>query len=348
MLKHTVLFSAVFTAVLMLHPAFLSGQTPDRRRLDSIFSEMDSAFNGEQPLSLQEEYYLGRAVAANILAVYMPYTADARLTGYLNLICQALAVNYPQVAVYNGWRVTVLDGGGINAFATPGGHIFITLALVKAAAGEDALAAIIAHEMAHVILKHGVKTIDGMRITSIADEAARRAAAFAGGSGADAPAFRDAVEGVLYTMIHSGYSQPQEFEADGEAVLMLAAAGYSPRGLTEMLEALKAAGGGQSGGINGTHPPPELRIANVERAVSLYREADTRRFREERFRKIMDALFADKPRAGERLLAHEQKPLAHEQKPLAHALKPLAHEQKYLAHEQKPLAHELKHILAVK
>jgi predicted Zn-dependent protease len=180
----------------------------------------------------------------------------------------------------------ILDSSELNAFSTPGGHIFIAIGLVEAAPSEDALAGIIAHELAHITLKHGMKIIYEMKITNEADILAQKAAALAGGSNARIITFRDSVNEIFYSMVKNGYSAPQEYEADASAVEMLIEAGYHPGGLAETLNILKTVQSGQ-GGLNSTHPPPAQRIANIEKQISQYRAPDTRSFRQERFNKIM-------------------------------------------------------------
>jgi len=278
------LFFGIF---LLLQPVFLTGQVLSGEQADSLFSALDRMFNDERPLTPEDEYYLGRAVAANILAVYKPYAVNTELTNYLNLICQSLVINSSQPAVYNGYHVVILDSREPNAFSTPGGHIFLTKGLVDIVSTEDALAGIIAHELAHVMLKHGIRIIDDMKFTNEAGIMAGQAAAFSGKSSANILSFRDSVNEIFNKMIKSGYSQPQEFDADNLAVKLLADAGYSPNGLLEILNRLTTVQSGQSGGIYSTHPSPAQRITNVEGQIFLYRVADTRRFREDRFKKIM-------------------------------------------------------------
>ena len=286
-----ILIPFIFGIILLLHPVFLFGQSFWTEQADPLFSAMNRYFSGdtpgEQTLTPAEEYYLGRAVAANILAAYKPYMVNAELTNYVNLICQALAINADQPAAYNGYHVMILDSREINAFSTPGGHIFITKALIDIVPSEDALAGIIAHEMAHVMLKHGIKMINDMKLTTEADIMAQQAAAFAGNSGIKALSFRDSVNDLFTSIVKSGYSQPQEFEADNLAVKLLASAGYSPGGLLEMLNALKTVQGGQSNSIFATHPPTSERIANVQKQVSGYKVPDNSAARRERFLRVM-------------------------------------------------------------
>jgi predicted Zn-dependent protease len=285
MLK-TFICLVIYGSILILQPVFLAGQG-NREQADSLFSTMDRVFSDGQALSPQDEYYLGRAVAANILAAYKPYTADPGLTNYSNLICQALVISSAQPAVYNGYHVVILDSSEPNAFSTPGGHIFITKGLADIVPCEDALAGIIAHELAHVMLKHGLKMIDDMKIVLEMDAMAGQAAAFAGNENPRVISFRNSVSGIFDAMIKSGYSQPQEFEADTFAVKLLAGAGYSPDGLIEILNILKTFQNGHNGGIFASHPATGERIANAQGQAASYRMADNSLIRKERFFRIM-------------------------------------------------------------
>jgi len=286
------LSAVVFGIFLILQPFYLVGQDNrgqggirDFQSFDDLFSSLDTAFAGEP--TPEDEYYLGRAVAANILAAYMLYTADNELTNYVNLICQALVINSDYPDTFNGYHVMILDNRELNALSTPGGHIFITKGLLDIVSSEDALAGVIAHEMAHVMLKHGMKMIDDMKIVSQADEMAERAAVFSGRQTQRIASFRGAVNGYFDAMVKSGYSQPQEFEADTLAVKLLAGAGYSPVGLLEIVKNLQNIQKTQSGGFFSTHPAPADRAANIEKQVSAYRMTDNSPAREERFLRIM-------------------------------------------------------------
>jgi len=264
------------------------------RLTDEALSNMEKAFaeaeaGAEAEFTAQDEYYLGRATAAVILAYYRPYSGNRELTNYVNKICRTLAINSPQPDIYNGYHVIILDSPEYNAFATPGGHILITKALIEAAPSEDALAGIIAHELAHIQLRHGMSIIVNMKlndqITAMADRAAELA-------GKDSPAvksaveFRSSVNALFDTMLLDGYSQIQEFEADREAARLLAAANYNPGAYVEMLKVLQRVQRSREGGFNNTHPSPEQRIANMAGVISHTYYRDTFSYRSARFRKI--------------------------------------------------------------
>jgi predicted Zn-dependent protease len=245
---------------------------------DSLFGSNGS----DADFTLEEAYYLGRAVAANILTTYRPYNGNPELTRYLNRICMTIAINSSQPTQFNGYHVVILDSPEFNAFATPGGHILVTRGLVEATTSEDMLAALIAHELAHIILRHGTGIISEMRIHNELGAIANQAAAIAGN--AQIAAFRNSVSSVVDAMVKNGYSRPQEFAADSAAASLLAASGYNPGAFVDLLRILQRVQPSQRGGFNTTHPSPAERIANVEGTIARLRVQDTRSFRAPRFK----------------------------------------------------------------
>jgi len=271
---------------IIFQPVLLSGQGFPGGSGDP-FAGMDRAFGTQDDtdITMVDEYYLGRAVAANVLKTYKPYTRNEELTIYLNRICQSLVINSSRPVLFNGYHVLVLDTPEFNAFATPGGHIFVTRGLVEAATSEDALAALIAHEIAHIILRHGVNLIEDMKITEEIADMARRGAALSNSPGAQrALAMRNSVSGIVDTMMKNGYSRDQEYEADKTAIELLAATGYDPNGLVDMLRILQRVQGSQRGGFNSTHPAPQDRIARIGNTAARFRTEDTKAARTGRFR----------------------------------------------------------------
>ena len=301
-MKKLLVFLCVF-GCLFIQAAFSGGssnsgsnsssQSSSAERLGNAQSRANEAMAGmERALAeadseptLQDLYFLGRAVAANILAVYKPYTGNSELTRYLNLICQAVFINNPTIELFNGCWVLILDSPEINAFASPGGHIFVTKGLVDAATSEDMLAAIIAHELAHVKLKHGMKMIEDMRLYNEMIELSNRALEFSVNSTGTQRLmdFRASVATLTDTMLRSGYSYSHEFEADQEALSLLAATGYDPGALREVLNMLREKQSSGDMRINVTHPSPAERIRNIDRWIWFYRVQDTRQYRAARF-----------------------------------------------------------------
>jgi predicted Zn-dependent protease len=220
-------------------------------------------------LSPEEEYYVGRAVAATILATYPPYD-HRELNVYLNLLGQGLAVHSERPEIFAGYRFLALESDEVNAFASPGGHILVTRGLLKLAESEDELAAILAHEIAHTALKHGIGSVQGARLAAIVSKYAISAGSASGGSiAAFTEAFGAAISEIATIILISGYSQSYELAADLEAARILAAAGYDPEALTRLVARLPAREGqgvAAGTGFAVTHPDPSTRTLALSEA----------------------------------------------------------------------------------
>jgi predicted Zn-dependent protease len=251
---------------------------------DAISNSSRAIGNAAEAITPEQEYYIGRAVAANILTSYKRWTGNTALINYLNQICAAITINSPRPNVYNGYHVAILDSNEINAFATSGGHIFVTRGLIRAAKSEDALAAVIAHEVAHIQLQHSIKAIRSSRITQALIVTGASATGAVTGMNVNelTNVFNESVGEIVQTM-NNGYSQAQEFEADNTAMSLLAAAGYKPSGLIDMLNELTTVQSGSSGGFVKTHPTPARRIGNAQQSINRYTVADNASVRQARF-----------------------------------------------------------------
>jgi predicted Zn-dependent protease len=252
---------------------------------DAISNSSRAIGTAAETITPEQEYFIGRAVAANILATYRIYNGNPALTSYLNNICAAITLNSPRPDVYNGYHVAILDTNEVNAFATSGGHIFVTRGLISAAKSEDALAGVIAHEVAHIQLQHSIKAIRTSRITQALIITGTSAAGAATGMDIQqlTDVFNESVGEIVQTVVNNGYSQTQEFDADNTALSLLASAGYNPSSLIDMLNELRIVQGNSSGGFNKTHPTPAQRITNAEKSVGRYSVTDTRSYRQPRF-----------------------------------------------------------------
>jgi len=242
--------------------------------------------NAAEDIPPDQEYYIGRAVAANIFKSYSLWRGNPSLTAYLNRICGAIVINSSKPEIYNGYHVAILDSREINAFATSGGHILITRGLIAAAKTEDALAGVIAHEVAHIQLQHSTKAIKASRITQVLMESGAAAAGAVTGYSVKeiTSVFNESVGDIVGTLVNNGYSQVQEFDADAKALSLLADAGYNPNGLIEMLMELEKTQKSSPGGFNKTHPSPEIRRAAAEKVLLVMpRITDTGSYRRSRF-----------------------------------------------------------------
>jgi len=248
---------------------------------------LDESIKAADSLTPENEYYLGRAVAAQIAGRYKIYS-DPTLQAYLNKICNTIVINSPRPDIYRGYFVAILDTMEINAFATPGGHIFVTRGLIACASNEDALASVIAHEVAHIQCRHALTSIRNARYANAAVSGALAGVGAAvGGNNAKelASIMSDSANEVVATMVVNGFSPAQELEADATALSLLASAGYQPSGIVEMLQSLKQKQQ-VSQGFGKTHPSPDTRLSSVNRNLGKYKVADTRSYRIPRYSNI--------------------------------------------------------------
>ena len=94
----------------------------------NVLNAASSASKAMEEITPENEYYIGRAVAATVLTNYKKANAEKQ-QAYLNKIINTLAINSEEAEPFNGYHVMILDSSEINAFATSGGHIFVTKGL---------------------------------------------------------------------------------------------------------------------------------------------------------------------------------------------------------------------------
>jgi predicted Zn-dependent protease len=253
---------------------------------DAISASSKAAASAAETITPEQEYYIGRAVGANILTTYKIQTNKPAMLAYVNKICNALVINSVRPEIFNGYHANILDSDEINAFATCGGHVFITRGLIDSTTSEDTLAAVIAHEIAHIQLQHGLKAIKNSRMTQALLVTGTSAASAAAGNynlSEMVDIFSDSINEVVTTMVTNGYSRSQEYDADSMAMSLMELAGYEPSSLVDVLRVLERTQSSHPGGFNKTHPTPAQRITNAQRTVGNYNVPDTRSFRAPRY-----------------------------------------------------------------
>jgi len=221
-----------------------------------------------QDITPEQEYYIGRAVAATILHTYKPYNDEAA-NRYLNLLGQALAQASDRPETFGGYHFQMLDSDEVNAFAAPGGLIMVSKGMLRCCKSEDAVAAVLAHEIGHVQGRHGLRAIKKGRLTTALTIVATESAKSLGGRELAelTAAFEGAISDVTATLVNNGYSRALEREADRAAVAILQRVGYNPHALIEMLSEMKRHL--KPGGLDfsKTHPKPDDRIAELRKLI---------------------------------------------------------------------------------
>ncbi len=231
----------------------------------SIVKTGEALGNAMEQLTPENEYWIGRSVTATILGSYKP-SERADLNRYVNQLGQSLALFSDRPETFGGYHFLVLDSDEVNAFAGPGGLITVTRGMLRLCRTEDALAAVLAHEIGHVQYKHGLRAIKKSRWTGAFTTMVVEAGKSLGSADlAEATkAFEGSIGDISQTLMNSGYGRTSEREADAAALRILVNAGYNPAALVDMLAEMGK--GYKPGGLgfSKTHPDPAVRIAEVK------------------------------------------------------------------------------------
>ncbi|MGC9365438.1 MAG: M48 family metalloprotease [bacterium] len=233
----------------------------------------------------EQEYYLGRTCAANILNQYQNKTTENdQLSMYVNEIGQSLAVmsQADRDDLFSGFIFIVVEGSNKNAIATPGGFIFITTGMIEACENEDQIAAILAHEIGHVIHKDAVNSIDSKQrlisLIKLAEEYGGPAAKQKAQEALDKlpdwfvdeiintstdEIFSTIVDGMM-GLWENAYNQDQEKAADIYAVHLMTKTGYNPYELINIIGKLNEGVGDHYG----AHPSPEERVNYISTEIA--------------------------------------------------------------------------------
>lgn len=246
-----------------------------------------------EDLTPEQEYYIGRAVAAQVFQTYRPLD-QAAANAYLNLLGQSLAVFSARPETFGGYHFLLLDSDEVNAFAAPGGLILVTRGMVRCCENEEELAAVLAHEICHVEKKHGLKAIKQGRLTEAFTIIAAESTAQAGNEqlASLTRQFEGSVGDVVKTLTTSGYSRDQERDADAAAIQLLRRAGYPDRAMITMLQRMDQRLAKARGlGFAKTHPSARSRINALRDAIQDTQSAPDP-VRQQRFTAALEPLLA--------------------------------------------------------
>ena len=218
-------------------------------------------------LSRDREIALGEGAKAELASEYGGAVADAQLQAYVARIGHALAATTESDNPSLPWEFTLLDSDVINAFALPGGKVFISRGLAARMTNEAQLAAVLGHEVGHVTARHSNERISlGRLVQGLVVGAA------VGAAQSDEKWLQTAVP-VIVGFGGQGYllkfSRDQELEADALGVRYMVRNGYNPLGARQVQEILAAAAGegGRPPEFFSTHPYAERRIEQIDKLL---------------------------------------------------------------------------------
>ena len=225
-----------------------------------------------------EEIAIGKDVASRLLGA-APLVANPGLQRYVNHVGRWLAAQTERPDL--PWQFGVLDSPNVNAFAVPGGTIFITRGLLERMRNEAELAGVLGHEIVHVLRKHHLKAIQKGAQSALAGDALGHALRDRAG-----PA-RDKLIAFGTEMYSRGLDKSDELEADRLGIVIAARAGYDAYGLPSVLQTLQAISAQDSAValMFKTHPAPGERLDSIG----------------EKMQPVLDA-YASQPQLAERFL----------------------------------------------
>jgi predicted Zn-dependent protease len=207
-----------------------------------------------------EEISFGREVAARVIGRYGLYR-NAEVEKYVNLVGRAVALHSSRSDLE--FRFGILNTDEVNGYAAPGGYVLITRGALERMHDESELAGVLAHEIGHITERHAVKELNIRASEGSAVSGFARL--IGGGTESARAAFSHAVDRALDMLFKDGYKREDEVQADRDAVIFTAAAGYDPYGLVRYFKRLETEKGRKQKTevLDRTHPPFEERIATM-------------------------------------------------------------------------------------
>lgn len=264
-LPRAVIQTLALVAALSLFSAAVTAQSPASSK------PVGSGFNF---FSEKEERAMGRKYAAE-LNKRLQLIADPQVRGFIERIGRRLEKASPRPDVACEYQV--VNTREVNAFAVPGGFIYVNRGLIDLAQSEDEVAAVVAHEIGHVIARHATRQISKQLLLQGILAGAVTAANAKSKKWADIAAVAGGIGTILAAL---KYSRNDEYHADALALQMLERAGYEPAGLVQFFDRMDSSARRGSGAWNwlavvNTHPPTRERIRRAELALGGQRPPPT-------------------------------------------------------------------------
>jgi beta-barrel assembly-enhancing protease len=238
---------------------------------------------GVEP-AIQEEYALGSALAIHWAqqsgGLMLSNAAELGLNTYVNTVGRNLAMQSPRPGLE--WTFGVLkDPRNFNALSTPGGYVFVTRRLLQGVENEAQLAGVLAHEIAHVVLKHSLHQYASVKVTTCQAAVVSNAitstvaSRLLDASGRDGKLDLDSDTGLMGALVEKtvdvlgkGHRKEEEMAADALAVELMLSAGYDPAEYSRLLNQTA-----EGGGLMANHPRKKERMDQIARMVSERRDA---------------------------------------------------------------------------
>lgn len=256
--------------------------------------------SGFNLFKVEQDIELGRQSAAKV-AGQVPLLRDERIVNYVRGLGAKLAAKAPG---YNfPYQFSVVADKEINAFALPGGFVYVNAGALAAAKNEGEIAGVIAHEISHVALRHGTNQASKAYLAQAGLDILRN---IAGGADADLGHIVDSIGGAGANMLFLKFGRTAETQADLEGAHIMANAGYDPRDMANFFKTLEAKGGQRTPQLLSDHPDPGNRVASINELLPQLKMTqnpthDTDAFREVKALLTGDASARNSPGEPERV-----------------------------------------------
>jgi Zn-dependent protease with chaperone function len=247
-------------SLIALQPA--CGRLSNRRSDSAEGAKTAPRFKpGFNLFSPEQDVELGRQSAQKI-ATQVPLIRDQAIVDYVRQVGARLAAKAPGHKF--PYQFSVVATKEINAFALPGGPIFVNAGTIAAAKNEGELAGVMAHEIAHIALRHGTNQASKAYLARAGLDVL---STITGGDNSDFGQIINAIGGAGANVIFLKFGRAAETESDLEGARIMAEAGYDPRDMASFFKTLEGLEGGGGPEFLSDHPNPGNRVAAINRAL---------------------------------------------------------------------------------
>lgn len=226
-------------------------------RVNGVIDGASGMVDSFDDMSLKDERDVGEMLALQAYATegFGKPIKDERVMRYVNTMAAVIGrySDRPLIPYF----VAVIDSDKANAFATPGGYIFITRGAIESMSSEAELACVIGHEIAHITERHAIGTIKRTkRLASVGQMGAAAA-------GADQKAFDKLIRDVCADLLNKGFDSGDELGADTQGVSFAYAAGYDPRAMLDFINTIEKNSKELEGAMS-SHPDAAKRRSTLQ------------------------------------------------------------------------------------
>jgi hypothetical protein len=233
----------------------------------SVFSQTQIKYHSNK-YKPADDVKVGRQAAAEV-EQQMPILNDNQATSYVSRVGQRLVSSIPPEFQHPefSYYFKIVNARDINAFALPGGPMYVNRGMIEAAHTEGEMAGVMAHEAAHVALRHGTAQASKAQKYGLLAGILGIGGQILGGPAGAAAQIAGQGVGVYFLK----FSREYETEADILGAQIMARAGYDPRDLANMFKTIEQQSGGGGGGFLSDHPSPSDRYARINQEAQYLR-----------------------------------------------------------------------------